>query len=203
MTILRLLIQIGDWGGIIKNRLIIAILAVIGIGGFIFYTVNDNNVVHQSKSIALAVMFESINDITNSSSLVVKGNIPKGFTEFERQLTDKVVTEHNYKINVTEVVSNNSGEEINIGDELTISRAVSFKQGSSIYGLLDGGSEELETGNYLLFLNLNPEDATQFNIVSPNHIYKEGKEEEYLNIIKGTKINRIGKKEVSIITDKN
>ncbi|WP_318616092.1 hypothetical protein [Sporosarcina sp. YIM B06819] len=180
-----------------KKRLIMALIFILAIGGFTLYKIYNDNVIHQSKSIASAVMFESIDDLANSSDLVIKGIISEGFTELDRQLTDKLTTEHIYKFIVTEVVTNNSSDEIIIGDELTISRSISFKQGSSTYNLLEGSSENLETGNYLLFLNQNPLDKTQYTIVSPNHLYKEMRKSKYRNLIGGTAINEIGESEIS------
>ncbi|MBB4826834.1 hypothetical protein HNO89_004116 [Sporosarcina luteola] len=169
------------------SLLFLSFTLVIGLIGYKIYNSNKEK---QSNNIALAFMFDNIEEMIESSQFVITGEIFEEPAEYQRQLSDKVVTEHLYQVKVSDVVHNRLNEEFKIGDEMSVSHALLFKMGNTKYALLDE-SELLKTGKYLLFLNHNPVDRSQFTLVSPNHIYKEDRNGDFLNVIKGTNLNII------------
>lgn len=181
-----------------KRPVILLILSFTLAIGIIGYKIVSSTKEKQSTHTALAVMFDSIEEITDSSHLVITGEIFEKPAEYARQLTDKVVTEHLYQVSVTDVLHNKLTEEITIGDELTVSRALFFQPGNSKYALVDE-SESLKPGTYLFFLNSSPVDLNQFTPVSPNHIYIEDRNGDFLNVVKGTSLNKISPSDLSIM----
>ncbi|GKV57789.1 hypothetical protein NCCP2222_37360 [Sporosarcina sp. NCCP-2222] len=181
-----------------KRPVILLILSFTLAIGIIGYKISSSTKEKQFTNTALAIMFDSIEEMTGSSQLVITGEIFEEPAEYERQLTDKVVTEHLYQVRVSDVLHNNLTEEITIGDELTVSRALFFKTGNSTYALVDE-PESLKPGTYLLFLNGSPVDRNQFTPVSPNHIYREDRNGDFLNVVKDTDLNKISPSDLSIM----
>lgn len=180
----------------------VALVTILIITTVFFVSNNKGN--HQSnyqlKSIATAVMFDNVEDLYKSSDLVVKGVLLKDFDRVERKLTNKVVTEQLYTVVITEVVANTSENTFSEGDELKVSYATHFTTSNNEkYNLVDKPSESFQPGNYLLFLNELPEGIKEFTPISPNHIYKEVDKNNYINLISGTELNEIGKKEMNVM----
>lgn len=181
-----------------KRRLFFTLLLVVCSLGILFSILLSNKE-STRHNIAAAVQYETIEELSNNSQLIIKGKVTDKYRKKNRQHDNKTVTEKLYKIEVKKVLVNNTDQKIEKGMEIEVSHSTGFDIGGTTYDIVDPSIKELPKGKYILFLNkVTIDNDTFFVNNSPNNLYLL-KGNKYINFVKNVKLKEITKEDLSKI----
>ena len=138
----------------------VAALAV-GIGSAWVY--NDIN--HSSShSYAVSKTFNSTEEITEDSQVIIKGSIQNEYKE------EKIgnLLYYVYEVQVNKVYNNLTDQKIDEGVTISLYRLIGIDTGSDVANIVDDENQEIVKGDYLLFLNGGYVEELNKDILVPN-----------------------------------
>lgn len=187
--------------------LIIASALVIGVGSALAYKELSPT---PSHSQALSKTFKSAEEIVKDSKVIVKGSVPHNYKE------EKVgnLVFYVYEVKVNKVYSNLTSQKIDEGSTIELYRLIGFDAGNSMANIVDEKNQEIEQGNYLLFLNGEYDEELKKNILipnTPNQLFKlnetnslnaqDSSNNEYENVFETESLPSINEKELTTAID--
>ncbi|TQK53741.1 hypothetical protein FB479_109220 [Brevibacillus sp. AG162] len=136
---------------------------VVGIGSAWIYQEGDRP---SSKSFALAKIFKSAEDIANDSKLIVNATIPN---EYKEEMVGELKY-FVYQVKVNKVYNNLTNQKIEDGDTIELYRLIGIDmgKGKDIVNIVEQKNQDIDKGDYLLFLNGGYVETLGKEILVPN-----------------------------------
>ncbi|MCG7317633.1 MULTISPECIES: hypothetical protein [Brevibacillus] len=185
--------------------LIIASALVIGVGSALAYKELSPT---PSHSQALSKTFKNTEEIVKDSKVIVNGSVPQ---KYKQEKVGNLIF-YVYEVEVNKVYNNLTSQKIDEGNTIELYRLIGFDAGSSVVNIVDEKNQEIEQGNYLLFLNGEYDEELKKNVLipnTPNQLFKLNEanslnaqeNNEYTNVFETETLPSISEKELITTID--
>lgn len=141
----------------------------------------------------IAGSYDSIEDLSSASSLIVKGEILEESIERESRTDSEIVKELHYKVKISEIIKNTTGKVIQVEDVIPFFVVTEIANGTKTKV-----DSSIKPGKYLLFLDFLEQDRPNSMFVKIEKYLYEEKDNEYKNI-HGKKLETITKADLNTI----
>ncbi|MFB0831454.1 hypothetical protein ACEU2D_17860 [Brevibacillus laterosporus] len=185
--------------------LIIASALLIGVGSALAYKELSPA---PSHSQALSKTFKNTEEIVKDSKVIVNASVPQ---KYKKEKVGNLIF-YVYEVEVNKVYNNLTPQEINEGSTIELYRLIGFDTGNSIVNIVDEKNQEIEKGNYLLFLNGEYDKELKKTVLilnTPNQLFKLNEtnslntqeNSEYTNVFETEALPTINEKELITAID--
>ncbi|MED1665679.1 hypothetical protein [Brevibacillus laterosporus] len=185
--------------------LIIASALLIGVGSALAYNELSST---PSHSQALSKTFKNTEEIAKDSKVIVNGSVPQ---KYKQEKVGNLIF-YVYEVEVNKVYNNLTSQKIDEGSTIELYRLIGFDAGSSMVNIVDEKNQEIQQGNYLLFLNGEYDKELKKNILipnTPNQLFKLNEtsslnaqeNKEYTNVFETDSLPSINEKELITTID--
>jgi len=149
-----------------RKMVTLVILAAVLVGiGYSFVSKKEPS--HTSpQGFTLSKTFSSLDEMVRDSNVIIKGRVSE---EFRVQSIGEIVF-YIYDIQVEKLYRNQTTQEITEGKTLEIHRlvGVNLGEGNDMVNIVAPEYQELQRGEYLLFLNGDYDEGLKKHILIPN-----------------------------------
>ena len=159
------------WGKVVRTvnkrtiAVILVVMAVALVSAFAFKQRQEVSLA-DSSGYSLSKVYNSTSQLVDFSNVILKGKISK--EPRQEQLADLVF--HVYDVEVEKLYDNQTEQNIEAGDTVEVYRIIGYAPGDiqEMVNLVGPEYQQLEQGEYLLFLNGSYEEEGDKHILIPN-----------------------------------
>ncbi|GEB35511.1 hypothetical protein BPA01_50910 [Brevibacillus parabrevis] len=152
----------------VKKRTMTAILVLlaVGLGLTLAFIKRQEASLADSSGYSLSKVYNSTSELVDFSNVILKGKISK--EPRQEQLAELVF--HVYDVEVEKLYDNQTEQNIKAGDTVEVYRIIGYAPGDihEMASLVAPEYQQLEQGEYLLFLNSSYEEEGDKHILIPN-----------------------------------
>ncbi|UED77457.1 hypothetical protein [Brevibacillus sp. DP1.3A] len=146
---------------------------VVGVGSALAFKEIKETAHADSHSNALAKVYKSTDELVENSNVIIKAKLPN---EYRKEQVSEIVF-YVYDAKVDKVYNNETDQKISEGDTVEVYRVIGFDTGGGkeMADIVAPKFQELEQGEYLLFLNGSYDEDLKKHILipnSPHQLYK-------------------------------
>ncbi|MFD1032374.1 hypothetical protein [Metaplanococcus flavidus] len=163
------------------SAFIIIVLIVLGVLGYEYLGEAET----KGGVWGLSKSYESLEEITDESDLVVRAHVPLYYDIREINKEELTTKQAFYEVAIDEVFIDRTGNDFDEDSEIVVNQVIGLKESVDDGYSSEKGMKPMKTGDYLLFLKkvTHPADGKVYYVSnSKRHLYKLSGKETFKNI---------------------